>query len=208
MTTTITMIRHGQTPWNAEHRWQGHAPVPLSDLGRKQAEALRDYFMTTPPSAEIIFASDLVRTVETAAIVNEHLQLPIHYDARIREIHVGEWQGLTRDQILDWDRSRYEAFLEDTFNNRRPGGESWHDLGLRVADALQDLADQYPNRHLMLVTHGGTIRQSVRQLTSVEFSQSIENTSLTTLIYDPVQQQWSVDGIAEMPHLTQELLGE
>ncbi len=99
--TELVLVRHGETDWNAEHRFQGHADPPLNDRGRAQAHALADELRGTPFDAA--YTSPLRRAAETAEILAVELQLPVRPVEALREIDVGEWQGLTRAEV----RERY-----------------------------------------------------------------------------------------------------
>src|SRR2546421_12731333 len=100
---TLLLIRHGETDWNAEHRWQGHADVPLNERGREQAKALAEEL--APEGADAIYASDLSRARDTAEIVGERLGLPGVLDPDLPEIGVGSRAGLTGDEVggRAWD---------------------------------------------------------------------------------------------------------
>jgi broad specificity phosphatase PhoE len=102
-TTRILLARHGETEWNRLGRWQGHADPPLNDLGRRQAEILAEQLAGDTVSA--VYSSDLRRARETARIVAERIGLPVTEDSALREIDVGSWSGLTRDEV----RERFPA---------------------------------------------------------------------------------------------------
>src|SRR5712691_6348769 len=91
---TLLLVRHGETDWNAEHRWQGHADVPLNARGRKQAKALAEEL--APQGVDAIYTSDLSRARDTAAIVGERLGVPVVLDPDLREIDVGSREGADR----------------------------------------------------------------------------------------------------------------
>src|SRR5438034_11161678 len=95
----LLLARHGETDWNRDRRWQGHADPPLNDSGREQARALARELAADPPSA--VYTSDLSRSHETAAIVAAELGLPVTADARLREVDVGEWSGLLWSEIAE-----------------------------------------------------------------------------------------------------------
>src|SRR5947199_3660663 len=100
---TLLLIRHGETDWNAEHRWQGHADVPLNARGREQAKALAEEL--APEGIDAIYASDLSRARDTAEIVGERLGVPVVLDPDLREIDVGSREGLTGEEVGErpWD---------------------------------------------------------------------------------------------------------
>jgi probable phosphoglycerate mutase len=166
--TRLLLIRHGQSEWNADGRWQGQADPPLTDLGRHQAlHAARNL-----GTVDAIVASDLQRASETALIIAEALGVgPVVLEPGLRERDAGEWSGLTRAEIeRDWPghldsptTDRHAAFARDpveqpTAERRRP--PSWEpDEALleRVLDALSRLHDLAPDGEVIAITHGGVI---------------------------------------------------
>ncbi|HEY5099343.1 MAG TPA: histidine phosphatase family protein, partial [Gaiellaceae bacterium] len=94
--TTLLLVRHGETDWNAERRWQGHADVPLNDRGREQARVLAEQL--TGESIDAIYSSDLSRARDTADIVGVRLGVPVVVDADLREIDVGPIEGMTAEE--------------------------------------------------------------------------------------------------------------
>ena len=135
--TTIFVARHGQTDWNAEHRWQGHADPPLNERGRAEAQALAESLASR--GIEAIYSSDLARGRETAEIVGARLGLPVVVDARLREVDVGEWSGLTTPEI--------EQLYPGAMERRREGmtgwtaGEEMEAMGRRVVEVLLAIAE-------------------------------------------------------------------
>lgn len=161
--TEILLLRHAQSTWNAEGRWQGQADPPLSDEGRVQAAALAarlaDAEAGLRPAG--IYASDLTRAVETARAVARDLGLEPRFDARLREWHVGEWAGHTPDVVKQrWpeDLARLRAGDLDVAPG---GGESGHALMARVRAALGAIAAAHPDEQVVVVTHLGVARSLV-----------------------------------------------
>jgi broad specificity phosphatase PhoE len=115
--TTILLARHGESDWNRDRRWQGHADRPLTDLGREQARALADRLAATELDA--VYSSDLERARETAAIVAEPHQLPVKELSDLREVDVGSWSGLTRAEA--------EERYPNAFRRWTEGEEGWDD---------------------------------------------------------------------------------
>ena len=143
--TTLLLVRHGETDWNREGRWQGWADPPLNDTGRAQARALADELKEAPFDA--VYSSDLRRAHETAEIVAAPHGVPVLVDPRLREIDVGSWSGLTRAKI----EARFPGGV-------RPDGESREHHRQRVLAGVEDLARRNPGRRVLVVTHGGTLR--------------------------------------------------
>ncbi len=146
--TRALLTRHGQSEWNALGRWQGQADPPLSELGRRQAhEAARSL-----GAVDGIWASDLQRAAETAAIIGDDMGVgPVVLDADLRERDAGEWTGLTRAEI----ERRYPGYLPD---GRRPAGwESDEHLVARARRALGRIADAIPGGDGLVITHAGVV---------------------------------------------------
>src|SRR5581483_11305534 len=110
--TTLLLVRHGETDWNAERRWQGHADVPLNARGREQARALAEEL--AGESIDAIYSSDLSRAQDTADIVGARLDVPVVVDPDLREIDVGPVEGLTAEESAafeGWQGEPKEAHL-------------------------------------------------------------------------------------------------
>ena len=153
MATTLLLARHGETDWNRERRWQGHAEIELNDTGRAQARRLADELAVDPPS--LVYSSDLSRSRETAEIVAVAIGLPVALDPRLREVDVGEWSGLTWPEV--------EERFPDGARRRLAGGTGWEHgeafeaMRDRVTEALLELAAGHDGERILVVTHGGPI---------------------------------------------------
>lgn len=156
--TTVLLVRHGETAWNAARRLQGWAPVPLSDRGRDQARALADG-LATRYDVDAITASDLRRARETAERLADPLGLDVRTDGGWRERDLGTLQGLTYD-ALDERHPEYSLSQvgEAAIDARPPGGESLADLRDRALDAWDRLVgDADADETHLVVAHGGPI---------------------------------------------------
>ena len=160
MTSRVLLVRHGQSEWNAQGRWQGQADPPLSDLGRAQARAASQSL----GALDAIFASDLLRAAETAAIIAEQLGVgPVIIEPDLRERDAGEWSGLTRPEILErypgyLPEDRHHAFAPDHGEPKRPPGWEPDDvLRTRVLRALNRIHEAVPDGDVLAVSHGGVI---------------------------------------------------
>jgi broad specificity phosphatase PhoE len=150
--TRLCLIRHGQTDWNLEGRYQGQSDVPLNENGRSQAldlaQLLRDQVFAA------IYSSDLLRARETADIIAASLQLPVMIDPRLREINQGEWEG----QLVEVIQERYARLWQqrtvDPATVRPPGGETVGEVAQRVYAALNDIAHTDPAGPVLIVSHG------------------------------------------------------
>lgn len=149
-TLTLHFVRHGETPGNAERRFQ-MPDIPLSDAGRAQAIAVAATLAETT-RADAILASDYARTMETAAAISERLALPIVQEPALRERNF----GYARGQLYS-DIGEETMALWRNPHFRIEGGESWADVRERVASFLDALRASPPARELILVTHGGAM---------------------------------------------------
>jgi broad specificity phosphatase PhoE len=156
-TFRIYLIRHGETDWNREGRWQGHADVPLSAAGLQQASRLARRLGSQGFSPEVLYSSDLSRAWETAEAIGGALGLRPTAAPELREIDLGTWSGKTRGEIAraypsDWAR------LEANDDFPRGGGETFAAFQARVTDWLDRTAARHPGETVAAVTHGGCIR--------------------------------------------------
>jgi broad specificity phosphatase PhoE len=154
--TTVLLIRHAESTWNASGRWQGQGDPPLSDRGRLQAESLsRDL---AGERIDLLVSSDLSRAVETASIVGAARGLRPMLNAAMRELSIGDWTGLTRAQIETCGAEVLREFERGASDVRPGGGESRREIQLRVRGAIDRLVAANPGRRLAVVTHLGAIR--------------------------------------------------
>lgn len=157
----LLVLRHGQSTWNAERRWQGWADPPLSALGEKQAgdaaRNLRDFDFAA------VCSSDLQRATRTARVLASKLGIgEMVVEADLRERNVGVFTGKTAEEI----RARWPECFDGGSGRLLsvPEGEDDEMLFLRAAPALSALAQRYPGQELLVVSHGGLIRSLERQL--------------------------------------------
>ncbi|MEM6457090.1 MAG: histidine phosphatase family protein [Acidobacteriota bacterium] len=155
--TTLWLVRHGQSIWNAAHRWQGQADPPLSALGESQARELGARLAPTPPDR--VYTSPLRRARHTAqAIVDAAAaagrDVPLHEDARLMEIQQGAWQGLLADEIWQRFPEERQTWDDDPWSMRIPGGgETLAEVQARVHAAIDDVVARHPGETVAIVCH-------------------------------------------------------
>lgn len=157
--TTLILLRHGETEWNTEGRWQGQAVnTLLSQRGREQAQIVARRLQGYPIQA--IYSSDLIRAFETAQIVGQWLGLEPQPEIGLRESDVGAWTGKTWAEIKAGWPEQVAAMLagEDV---RRGGGESYGELRQRLAAAAERIVQRHPGQTVLLVTHGAALRSLI-----------------------------------------------
>ena len=157
----LVMLRHGQTEFNAGSRMQGQLDTELSDLGRDQAVAAAEVLAKRQP--QLIVSSDLRRALDTAVVLGERSGLPVEVDTRLRETHLGDWQGMTHLEVDAAAPGARLAWRNDA-TWAPHGGESRVDVAARGMPVIAELvaeqtewgADE-PERPVVLVAHGGLI---------------------------------------------------
>lgn len=166
MAAKIVLWRHGQTDYNAEGRFQGHADIPLNDTGRAQARAAASVLATF--GIDRIISSDLARARETAEILSERTGVPVEKNSLLREISVGEWQGRTREEIAEFWPDQLAAWFEGV-DMRPPGGESRSESAARVTAAIREIvAAAGEDETLAIVAHGAVLRGSAEVLLGLD----------------------------------------
>jgi probable phosphoglycerate mutase len=157
----LVMLRHGQTKFNAGNRMQGQLDTELSDLGRDQAVAVAEVLAKRQPL--LIVSSDLRRALDTAVALGERSGVPVQVDARLRETHLGEWQGMTHLEVDAAAPGARMAWRDDA-TWAPHGGESRVDVARRSMPLISELVEAQtewgkdePDRPVVLVAHGGLI---------------------------------------------------
>lgn len=149
--TTLYLIRHGETPWNVEGRYQGQLDPPLSEKGQQQAQATAKKLATTAFAA--IYSSDLARAKQTAQALAVVTGLPVHLDPRLREINQGRWQGVLIDDIRAGWPAEIHGWETDPWRYYPPGGETLPEVQRRLFAAIDDIVARHPYDHVAVFTH-------------------------------------------------------
>ena len=153
--TRLILIRHGQTDWNAESRWQGQADVPLNSRGLEQAEHLAADLAEA--GIQAVYASDLLRARQTVQPLGRVTGLPVSIDPRLREINVGEWQGLLVDEIAARYGELFRSRQADPSAFTPPGGETIEQVQQRAYSMLDEILKCHPHETVAIVAHGFVI---------------------------------------------------
>lgn len=153
--TRLYLIRHGQSGGNAEGRFGGHGPTPLSELGLQQAEKTAK--LLAKEGIDVIYASDLQRAVQTAEPLAKLLDIPVHTSDAFRERHVGVLEGLTFDESKQKHPKDYYALVNRNINHVISGGESYRHLLKRITQKLHEVLRVHQNQRIAIFTHTGAI---------------------------------------------------
>lgn len=181
---TFYLIRHGQTDWNVIYRWQGHTDIPLNDTGREQARRLGQRLAGVPIDRAV--SSDSMRAYETAQLALGGRDLPIATDTAWREFHAGILEGKTWTEIQADHADCVTGMNGDWYGYVFPGGESRGAAQTRALAAFKALLDDGVGEHVVIVSHGMTIRTVLAGLFPETVKhpmdmKHVENTSLTII---------------------------
>ena len=191
----IWWIRHGESLWNRQGRWQGHSDIDLSPLGEEQARKLSKRLESI--AFIRVSCSALSRARRTAELALP--SRPPEADPRLREVHFGAFEGRSVDEFDDEAREQLQQWLRDPFGLRLPGGESMGDVRIRVGQWF----GQLPSRgRIAVFTHGGVIRSEIWQIVGPpqenRWTVQIENTSISRIRY---ARRISLERINDCSHL-------
>jgi probable phosphoglycerate mutase len=196
----LYVFRHGETDWNRDGRFQGHIDIPMNETGRMQARALAP--LLEAHQIEAIYTSDLLRAQETARIIAGTLGVPVFISEKLREAHLGEAQGLTREEIVQKfgpeTLARWRSGLPMDAEVAYSGGESGKEVGDRFFAAVREFLKIQPFQRVGISTHGGVIRRMMeRILSDREGHVPIPNGILYVIGHDPLHDHWEVlEGLA------------
>jgi probable phosphoglycerate mutase len=207
MYTTVYLIRHGETEWNLTGRWQGHADVPLNDLGLRQARLLGRRLAREGVRFDAIYSSDLARAFQTAWELGAAVKVAVQLLPPLREIDLGAWSGLTYGEIEERFPTEV-ALLRQGQDIPRGGGETMSALRKRVVEAVDAIANHHRGQTLALVTHGGCVRAMLAHCDQFNDGDifrrypHIGNTSITVARVHP--GHWEMLSVNDMAHLEAE----
>jgi broad specificity phosphatase PhoE len=149
--TVLYLVRHGETIWNVEGRYQGQLDPPLNDRGQRQAHATAAQL--APLNFAAIFSSDLARARQTAETLADITGLPVQLEPRLREINQGEWQGVLIEHIRRrWPDELY-AWEQDPWQHQPPGGETLDQLQQRLFGAIDEIMARHPKDPVAVFSH-------------------------------------------------------
>jgi len=165
MATTFYLMRHGQTDWNFQNRYQGQFDIPLNETGINQAKIAAKKLSGQP--FDFLYSSDLSRAMQTAKELANVLNLPIQKDPRLREINQGQWQGLLINEVFDPLLVASSPLDESIENRHPPDGESIKEVADRVWNCLAELAQKHTHQKIILVSHGMAIATALCKFRSI-----------------------------------------
>ncbi|HOT95809.1 MAG TPA: histidine phosphatase family protein [bacterium] len=199
--TELIVVRHGETPWNMDRRMQGHEDVPLNETGRRQARAVAAHLAAE--SIDRIYSSDLQRALETAETIRGRRGIALFTDVRLREIHMGSFQGMTQGEAREKHTEAWERFFIHDAEFALPGGQSRSQKQIEIAEFMEEVVRDNPGRRLVIVTHGGILIAMLRHVLHISpshhFRVSIDNGGIQRFLYS--KETWYLVSWGEVDHL-------
>jgi len=203
--THLIVVRHGETTWNTEKRWQGHLDSPLTPKGLSQARALATRLIRERFGA--LYSSDLGRAHQTAQIVSAATGHSVVPDARLRERNLGIFQGLTSEEIKIGHPEEYELYRARDPAHRLPGGESLRQQVERNISCLEEIGQRHYGESVVVVTHGGVLSGLFRHVLSIPLEAprrfEFPNSSLNVFTYG--EGYWTLRTWGDVSHLGGEM---
>ena len=202
MTTTLILIRHGETIWNREGRIQGHLDSALTPEGIAQAEACARRLRTE--TIEHVIASDLPRVRRTAEILNAAMNHPIRHEPALRERCYGIGEGKTYAELDSVHPELFSRTRSTDPDFVMEGGESRRQFHQRITTALEQIAEEHAGKRILVVTHGGVLGVIYRWLNELPIA-SAHKVEIPNVAYNRVtihDGTWLLDVWADTAHLT------
>jgi alpha-ribazole phosphatase len=154
--TRLYLIRHGEVEGAGTSRYNGHADVSLTDLGRSQYVRMRDRLAGTNITA--CYSSDLVRCSWGADLLGAGFGIEPVRDPNLRELDIGIWEGMTWAELMERYPEEWQTRLADIVNYRVPGGENLVDLQGRIMPVIDGIVERHRGEEVLVVAHGGANR--------------------------------------------------
>ncbi|MFV0593410.1 MAG: histidine phosphatase family protein [Draconibacterium sp.] len=201
MATEITIVRHGETNWNVQQRIQGQRNSPLSENGILQAELAANALAKR--EFDILISSDLERAVETAKIINTQLALPCKYNAALRERSFGIVEGMNFAEMKQQYPDQYQSYKSRDPKFAFSGGESLEQLFARVTTEIENIAGEYADQKVLLVSHGLVLEMMMYKTFNISLEQprvfSINNSSISSFYIN--RENWFLKEWGVIEHL-------
>ncbi len=156
MKTTLILVRHGYSVSNDLKYFTGSMDIPLTALGRMQADKCAEYLKNIP--ADFIYSSNLIRAMDTAKPISEALHLPVHPDASLQEINAGDWEGIPFSELETKFPDSYRTWKENIGLAVCDGGESVENFSKRIVKGVTAIAERHPGKTVVITTHATPIR--------------------------------------------------
>jgi len=200
--TRLILLRHGETTWNVEGRYQGHLDSPLTPRGESQARALARRLASATFTA--LYSSDLGRASRTAGIIAQATGHEVRPDPRLRERHLGIFQGLHKSEIKQKLADEYRLFKTAGPDHAMPGGESARQSAERSLACLEELAHRHAGEIIAVVAHGGTISVLLRHTLGIplETPRRFGRFNASWNVFTWHDEKWRLETWGDVSHLS------
>ncbi len=203
--TRLLLIRHGESEANQKDIFAGHLDAKLTEKGLEQARLTAEYVANTY-KADKAYASDLQRAFVTGKTVADRLGLEIQPCKELREIEAGKWDGMVFDDIVKVYPEDFGKWTSDIGNACCTGGESVVSLAKRIMTALNKIADENPDKTVIVASHATPIRVAIA---SIKFNGDITLmnsvpwvTNASVSVIERENGNWSIVSLSEDKHLS------
>ena len=199
--TRLILLRHGETTWNVEGRYQGHLDSPLTPRGESQARALARRLAGVQLAA--LHSSDLGRASQTALVISRATGHEVRLDPRLRERHLGNFQGLLKSEIKQKFAGDYRLFKSAGPDHAMPGGESTRQSAERSLACLEELARRYAGQTIVVVAHGGTVSALLRHTLGIPLGtpRRFERFNASWNVFSWDDGKWRLETWGDLSHL-------
>jgi broad specificity phosphatase PhoE len=188
----LLLVRHPETDWNRENRWQGHSDQPLNARGLEQMRTWDE--LVREEAVTAIYASDLRRAREPAEWIGGRLGIAPVVDPALRERSMGSWEGLTPNEARAAGPDVYARVEADPLRESPPGGEPFRALSRRTFPVLSRIAAAHPDETVLLVTHGGILKALLCRLLDLDLREreTLGGVNGTRVLVEVEGSRWSI----------------
>jgi len=208
--TTVLVVRHGETEWNTQGRWQGQQDSPLTDEGIQQALALGERLKRSGVKVDCVYSSDLLRAKRSAEMLCKSLDMDpglIRLNVDMRERSFGIFEGRTRAEVSEEypvELNKYYSSNDGEF--KVEGGESRRELIVRSLKWLEEVGKEHDGGTVLVMTHGAVVSALFREMLAIPYDPKpaadlrIRNTCICELRRDPGSTRWTVLSLGDVAH--------
>jgi len=203
--TKVLLIRHGETHFNIQKRFQGFMDSPLTEKGIAQAKLLSERLKNT--HIDVIYTSSLGRAVETAALIKGDKDIKIIENDNLREMNLDRMEGYTTDELMISHKEQYHNFWNDPDKFIPDGGETFEELRERISKEISKIVKKHRGQTIAIVSHTVAIKSYIGYIDNLPIAQLwnppfLHQTSLTVIDYE--EGKGSISMYADISHLTEE----
>ncbi|NLJ89133.1 MAG: histidine phosphatase family protein [Epulopiscium sp.] len=198
----LYLVRHGETAWNIDNKYQGITDIPLNEIGIKQAQAIARRMKAF--KIDKIYSSDLSRAYETGKLISREKNINIEKMPGLREISFGEWEGYTISELEELYGENYKRFFLEPHKYNFPGEGSMEAVQKRIRKAIGEIEKKHPKGDIVIVSHGGVLKILIMTLLEIDLSFFksfwLGNTSLS-IIEKKDNGKWILSLLNDRSHL-------